>query len=61
MRETDITLTPVHGGRLEILVNGNTVYDRNAEGTVDFYPSLKEMRKAKGVLADAIAKAPVAT
>ena len=58
MRETDITLTPVHGGRLEILVNGKTVYDRKAEGAVDFYPSLKEMRKAKDVLAEEIAKAP---
>ncbi len=50
----------MHGGRLEILVNGNTLYDRKAEGTPDFYPSLKEMRKAKDVLADAIAKSPVA-
>ena len=41
-------------------MNGETVYDRKAEGTVDFYPSLKEMRKAKDVLADAIAKVPVA-
>ena len=61
MRETDITLTPVHGGRLEILVNGKTVYDRKAEGTADFYPSLKEMRKAKDVLADELAKAPAAS
>jgi predicted Rdx family selenoprotein len=60
VRETDITLTPVHGGRLEILVNGETVYDRKAEGTPDFYPSLKEMRKTKDVLAAAIAKAPTA-
>lgn len=48
----------MHGGRLEILVNGRTVYDRKAEGTADFYPSLKEMRKAKDVLAGEIAKAP---
>jgi len=53
--ETDITLTPVHGGRLEIYVNGNKIYDRKeATGAADFYPSLKEMRKAKDVLADAI-------
>ena len=59
MSETDITLTPVHGGRLEIYVNGNKVYDRKeATGAADFYPSLKEMRKAKDVLADAIAAAP---
>ena len=41
-------------------MNGETVYDRKAEGTADFYPSLKEMRKAKDVLAGAIAKVPVA-
>ena len=59
MRETDITLTPVHGGRLEIYVNGDKVYDRKeATGAADFYPSLKEMRKAKDVLAEAIAAAP---
>ena len=50
----------MHGGRLEILVNGNLVYDRKAAGAADFYPSLKEMRKAKDVLGDAIEKAPVA-
>ena len=61
MRETDITLTPVHGGRLEIYVNGAKVYDRKeAIGAADFYPSLKEMRKAKDVLAAAIAAAPPA-
>jgi predicted Rdx family selenoprotein len=59
VRETDITLTPVHGGRLEIYVNGTKVYDRKeAEGAADFYPSLKEMRKAKDVLAEAIATTP---
>ena len=51
----------MHGGRLEILVNGNLVYDRKAAGAADFYPSLKEMRKAKDVLGDAIGKAPAAT
>ncbi len=51
----------MHGGRLEILVNGTVVYDRKAEGTADFYPSLKEMRKAKDVLEAAIVKAPPAT
>jgi len=59
VRETDITLTPVHGGRLEIYVNGAKVYDRKeVTGAADFYPSLKEMRKAKDVLAEAIASAP---
>lgn len=49
----------MHGGRLEIYVNGNKVYDRKeVTGAADFYPSLKEMRKAKDVLAAAIAAAP---
>ena len=48
----------MHGGRLEIYVNDTKVYDRKeAEGAADFYPSLKEMRKAKDVLAEAIAAA----
>jgi predicted Rdx family selenoprotein len=52
----------VHGGRLEIYVNGDKVYDRKeVTGAADFYPSLKEMRKAKDVLADAIAGAPVSS
>ncbi|MHB8630532.1 MAG: Rdx family protein [Candidatus Limnocylindria bacterium] len=58
-RQTDITLTPVHGGRFEIYVDGTKVYDRKeATGAADFYPSLREIRGAKDVLAAAIAKAP---
>ncbi len=49
----------MHGGRLEIYVNGNKVYDRKeATGAMDFYPSLQEMRKAMDVLEEAIASAP---
>ncbi len=52
----------MHGGRLEIYVNGEKIYDRKeAVGAADFYPSLKEMRKTKDVLAEAIAKAPPAS
>jgi len=54
VRETDITLTPVHEGRFEIYVNGTKVYDRKEAGAADFYPSLKEIRKAKDVLSAAI-------
>ena len=56
VRETDITLTPVHGGRFEIYLNGEKVYDRKEAGPADFYPSLKEMRKVKDKLAEAIAE-----
>ena len=55
VRETDITLTPVHGGRFEIYLNGQKLYDRGEPGTADFYPSLKAMRAVKERLADAIA------
>ncbi len=55
VRETDITLTPVHDGRFEIYVNGTKVYDRKEAGPADFYPSLREIRKAKEKLAEAIA------
>jgi predicted Rdx family selenoprotein len=56
VRETDITLTPVHEGRFEIYVNGNKVYDRKEAGAADFYPSLREIRKAKEVLSAALAE-----
>jgi predicted Rdx family selenoprotein len=54
VRETDITLTPVHEGRFEIYVNGKKVYDRKEAGATDFYPSLKEIRKAKELLSEAV-------
>ena len=54
IRETDITLTPVHEGRFEVYVNGNKVYDRKEAGDKDFLPSLREMGKAKQVLQEAI-------
>jgi predicted Rdx family selenoprotein len=54
IRETDITLTPVHEGRFEVYVNGTKVYDRKEAGDKDFLPSLREMGKAKQVLREAI-------
>lgn len=58
IRQTDITLTPVHEGRFEVYINGQKVYDRKEAGEKDFLPSLREIGKAKQVLADAIAAAP---
>ena len=58
IRETDITLTPVHEGRFEIYINGQKVYDRKEAGDKDFLPSLREIGKAKQVLRDAIGQAP---
>ena len=61
IRETDITLTPVHEGRFEVYINGNKVYDRKEAGDKDFLPSLREIGKAKQVLRDAIGVEPAAT
>ena len=58
IRETDITLTPVHEGRFEVYINGKKVYDRKEAGEKDFLPSLREIVKAKQVLAEAITGAP---
>ena len=54
IRDTDITLTPVHEGRFEVYINGQKVYDRKEAGDKDFLPSLREIGKAKQVLRDAI-------
>ena len=54
IRETDITLTPVHEGRFEIYVNGKKIYDRRETPDKDFLPSLREMGKAKEVLKESI-------
>lgn len=61
IRETDITLTPVHEGRFEVYINGKKVYDRKEAGDKDFLPSLREIGKAKQVLAEAITGAPAAS
>jgi predicted Rdx family selenoprotein len=61
IRETDITLTPVHEGRFEVYVNGTKVYDRKEAGDKDFLPSLREMGKAKQILREAIDGEPAAT
>ena len=54
IRATDITLTPVHEGRFEIYVNGKKVYDRKEAGDGDFLASLRELRKAKEALTEAM-------
>jgi predicted Rdx family selenoprotein len=54
IKETDITLTPVHEGRFEVYVNGNKLYDRKEAGDKDFLPSLREIGKVKQALREAI-------
>ena len=58
IKQTDITLTPVHEGRFEVFINGKKVYDRKEAGEKDFLPSLREIGKAKQMLAEAIEGAP---
>jgi predicted Rdx family selenoprotein len=60
IRETDITLTPVHEGRFEVYINGKKIYDRKEAGDKDFLPSLREIGKAKQSLREAIEAAPAA-
>ena len=57
IRETDITLTPVHEGRFEVYLNGEKLYDRKEAGDKDFLPSLREIGKVKQRLRDAIGSA----
>ncbi len=58
VRETNIMLTPVGEGRFEIYVNGKKIYDRKEAGDADFYPSLREIRKVRNALVDALDAVP---
>ena len=40
-----VTLIPVAGGRLEVTANGETLFDRKAEGGV--YPDMKRVRELR--------------
>ena len=41
-----VTLTPVGEGRLEVILNGETIFDRRAAGAYPTLPHVREMRKA---------------
>ncbi len=43
--EAPVTLIPVANGRLEVTANGETLFDRKAEGGV--YPDMKRVRAVK--------------
>ena len=60
IRETDITLTPVHEGRFEVYINGKKVYDRKEAGAVDFLPALREIHKIRESIRQVFAEAPPA-
>ena len=41
--EAPVTIIPVAEGRLEVTANGETLFDRKAEGGI--YPEVKRMRE----------------
>ncbi len=43
--DAPVTLIPVADGRLEVSVNGETVFDRKAEGGA--YPEMRRVREIK--------------
>ena len=48
-----ITLTPVDDGRLEVLVDGEMLFDRKAEGGA--YPALDKVRLMKEAVKEKLA------
>lgn len=59
VRETNIVLTPVSGGRFEVYLDGKKLYDRKEAGDKDFLPSLRELRKIQDEIAKAMEAVPV--
>ena len=57
-RETAITLTPSDSGRFEVYLDGKKVYDRKAEGAVDFLPALREIHKIRESIREVITGVP---
>jgi predicted Rdx family selenoprotein len=41
-----VTLTPVGEGRLEVILNGETIFDRRATGAYPTLPDVRNMRTA---------------
>lgn len=50
-----VTITPADDGRLEVYLDGQTIFDRKAEG--GDYPSLTNVRAWKKIIRDKIAVA----
>ena len=59
VKETNIVLTPVGGGRFEVYLDGKKLYDRKEAGDKDFLASLREIRKIQDELTKALDAAPV--
>ena len=43
--DAPVTIIPVGNGRLEVTANGETLFDRKAEGGI--YPEMKRMREIR--------------
>jgi predicted Rdx family selenoprotein len=53
-----LKLTPSHGGRLEVYVDGEKIFDRKEDGG---YPELNKVRELKMTLAEKIFEVEEAT
>ena len=53
--DAPVTLIPVGSGRLEVYANGETLFDRKAEGGV--YPDMKRVREIKAQIRKLLAAA----
>lgn len=48
--DAPVTLIPVANGRLEVIADGEMIFDRKAEGGA--YPELKKVREIKQILGE---------
>ena len=53
--DAPVTLIPVGSGRLEVYANGETLFDRKAEGGA--YPDMKRVREIKAQIRKLLAAA----
>ena len=55
--QVDITMTPAGGGILEVILDGDRIYDRKAEHGK--YPDLPRVKELKQVLKEKLEAVPV--
>ncbi len=49
-KDAPVTIIPVEDGRLEVTANGETLFDRKAEGGI--YPEMKRVREIKKLIGE---------
>ena len=52
--DAPVTIIPVANGRLEVTANGETLFDRKAEGGI--YPEMKRVREIKAKIKQMLQK-----